>query len=115
MANPFNLARRFMTFRRELVLLWRAFISPATPLHLKALMLLVPAYLLSPIDLIPDIFPFVGWLDDVVIVPMLVSWINFHAAATGGDRGRRVAPRRHRQGYRGHGAPPLSRVRGRRA
>lgn len=76
MANPFNLARRFMTFRRELVLLWRAFISPATPLHLKALMLLVPAYLLSPIDLIPDIFPFVGWLDDVVIVPMLVSWIT---------------------------------------
>lgn len=76
MANPFNLARRLMTFRKELVLLWRAFLAPETPLHLKALMLLVPAYLLSPIDLIPDIFPIVGWLDDLVVVPLLVSWIT---------------------------------------
>lgn len=75
-ANPLNLARRFMTFRKELVTLWRAFLAPDTPLHLKALMLLVPAYLLSPIDIIPDIFPVLGWIDDLVIVPMLVSWIT---------------------------------------
>ncbi len=73
--NKFSLLARFMTFRRELVALWRAFLAPETPLHLKALMLLVPAYLLSPIDLIPDFIPFAGWLDDMVIVPMLVSWI----------------------------------------
>lgn len=73
--NKFSLLARFMTFRRELVALWRAFLAPETPLHLKALMLLVPAYLLSPIDLIPDIIPFAGWLDDLVIVPILVSWI----------------------------------------
>ena len=36
-ANPLNLARRFMTFRKELVTLWRAFLAPDTPLHLKAL------------------------------------------------------------------------------
>lgn len=65
-----------MTFRKELLTLWRAFLAPDTPLHLKALMLLVPAYLLSPIDIIPDIFPVLGWLDDLVIVPMLVSWIT---------------------------------------
>ena len=70
-----NLIGRFLTFRTELVTLWRAFLQPETPLHLKALMLLVPLYLLSPIDLIPDVVPFLGWVDDLIIVPMLVSWI----------------------------------------
>lgn len=73
--RTFSLLARFLTFRRELATLWRAFLAPETPWHLKALMLLVPAYLLSPFDLIPDIIPFAGWLDDLVIVPLLVSWI----------------------------------------
>lgn len=76
MANrSFTLLNRFLQFRNELGLLWRAFRSPATPMHLKALMLLVPLYLLSPIDLLPDFIPLVGWLDDIVVIPMLVSWI----------------------------------------
>lgn len=70
-----SLLARFMTFRKELAVLWRAFMAPQTPMHLKALMLLVPLYLFSPLDLIPDVIPLAGWLDDMVIVPMLVSWI----------------------------------------
>lgn len=70
-----RLLARFLQFRSELVTLWRAFMAPETPVHLKALMLLVPLYLISPLDLVPDFIPFAGWLDDVVIVPMLVSWI----------------------------------------
>lgn len=70
-----TLLTRFITFRNELGLLWRAFLAPETPWHLKALMLLVPAYLLSPIDLVPDFIPFLGWVDDLVIVPLLVGWI----------------------------------------
>lgn len=66
---------RFATFRTELATLWRAFMAPETPWHLKALMLLVPAYLLSPIDLIPDLVPILGWVDDIVLIPMLVGWI----------------------------------------
>lgn len=66
---------RFVTFRNELATLWRAFLAPETPWHLRALMLLVPAYLLSPIDLIPDVVPLLGWVDDFVVVPMLVGWI----------------------------------------
>lgn len=70
-----TLLNRFLQFPGELAALWRAFLAPDTPLHLKALMLLVPLYLISPIDLIPDFIPFAGWLDDVVVIPLLVSWI----------------------------------------
>jgi uncharacterized membrane protein YkvA (DUF1232 family) len=66
---------RLLQFRRELILLWRAFMSAQTPVWLKALMLVVPAYLLSPIDLIPDFIPLAGWLDDMVVIPLMVSWI----------------------------------------
>lgn len=66
---------RLLQFRTELMMLWRAFVAPETALWLKALMLVVPLYLLSPIDIIPDFIPFAGWLDDLVVIPLLVSWI----------------------------------------
>ena len=62
--RPFTLLNRFLQFRAELGQLWRAFRAAETPMHLKVLMLLVPLYLLSPIDLIPDFIPLAGWLDD---------------------------------------------------
>jgi uncharacterized membrane protein YkvA (DUF1232 family) len=67
--------RRLMQFRAELITLWRAFLAPETPIFLKALMLLIPAYLISPLDLIPDFIPIAGWLDDAIVIPLLVSWI----------------------------------------
>ena len=66
---------RLFVFRNEVVTLWRAFRHPETPLHLKAAMLFVVGYLVSPIDLIPDFIPFVGWADDFVLVPLMVSLI----------------------------------------
>ena len=96
MANRgFSLLSRFMQFRSELGLLWRAFRDGSTPLHIKALMLLVPLYLLSPIDLIPDFIPFAGWLDDMIIVPLLVSWIvglmqRNTSASPNGDNGQTI-------------------------
>lgn len=66
---------RLLQFRRELAILWRAFLAPGTPVWLKGLMLLVPLYLLSPLDFIPDTIPLLGWLDDLVVIPLLVSWI----------------------------------------
>ncbi len=66
---------RLLQFRTELLILWRAFTAPETPLWLKALMLVVPLYLISPLDIIPDFIPLAGWLDDLVVIPLLVSWI----------------------------------------
>lgn len=73
--NASSLLGRIFRFRQELVVLWRAFLAPETPWPLKALMLLIPAYLISPIDLIPDFIPIVGWLDDAIVIPLLVSFI----------------------------------------
>jgi uncharacterized membrane protein YkvA (DUF1232 family) len=44
--------------------------DPRVPWYAKALGACVVAYALSPIDLIPDFVPVVGWLDDLVLVPL---------------------------------------------
>lgn len=66
---------RFLRFRKEVVVLWRALRAPATPLYLKAATLFAVLYLVTPTDLVPDVIPFVGWIDDIVLVPLMVSWI----------------------------------------
>ena len=44
--------------------------DPRTPWAVRLLALLVAAYALSPIDLIPDFIPIIGYLDDLLIVPL---------------------------------------------
>jgi len=66
---------RLLTFRDEALMLWRAFWHPDTPLYLKGATVFAALYLVSPIDLIPDFIPFAGWIDDLVLVPLMVSWI----------------------------------------
>ncbi len=47
-----------------------------TPLKAKILLVLAIVYFLSPIDLIPDFIPVIGYLDDLIIVPALI-WLAF--------------------------------------
>ena len=56
--------------RREVHALYRAARDPRVPWYAKALALAVAGYALSPIDLIPDFIPVLGYLDDVVLVPL---------------------------------------------
>lgn len=44
--------------------------DPRTPIFVRLLALFVAAYALSPIDLIPDFIPVLGYLDDLIIVPL---------------------------------------------
>ena len=56
--------------RRDVVAVWIAARDPRVPWYAKALALAVAAYALSPIDLIPDFVPVLGYLDDLIIVPL---------------------------------------------
>ena len=49
---------------------WLAARDPRVPWFARILAVAVAAYALSPIDLIPDFMPVLGWLDDLVIVPL---------------------------------------------
>ncbi len=55
--------------KRDVVALWLAARDPAVPLGAKLLAGAVAAYALSPIDLIPDFVPVLGYLDDLILVP----------------------------------------------
>ena len=55
--------------------LWFALRHPEAPGWLKVGAGLLVAYLLSPIDLIPDVIPLVGVLDDVIVIPIAIRWM----------------------------------------
>ena len=56
--------------KRDVHAIYLAGRDPRVPWYAKALALCVAGYALSPIDLIPDFVPVLGYLDDVVIVPV---------------------------------------------
>lgn len=60
--------------KRDSVTLWFACRDPRTPFAVKALCVFVVAYALSPIDLIPDFIPVLGYLDDALLLPGLI-WL----------------------------------------
>lgn len=60
-------ARRLKT---DVVALWIATRDPRTPLAARLLAMAVAAYAFSPIDLIPDFVPVLGYLDDLLILPL---------------------------------------------
>jgi uncharacterized membrane protein YkvA (DUF1232 family) len=61
---------RARALRRETRVMYLAILDRRTPWYAKALGGCVVAYALSPIDLIPDPIPVVGYLDDLLIVPL---------------------------------------------
>lgn len=58
------------SLKRDVVAVYFAARDPATPWAIRVLAILVAAYALSPIDLIPDFIPILGYLDDLLIVPL---------------------------------------------
>ena len=65
--SPASLAHRL---RVDVHAAWLTARDPRTPWHARAFGLLITAYALSPIDLIPDFIPVLGLLDDVVLIPL---------------------------------------------
>lgn len=65
-----RLRRWARVIRRDALTLWLAARDPRVPVVVKLLAACVAAYALSPIDLIPDFIPILGYVDDLVIVPL---------------------------------------------
>src|SRR5947208_8856638 len=56
--------------KRDVHAIYRAARDPRVPWYTKALAICVAGYALSPIDLIPDFVPILGYMDDIIIVPL---------------------------------------------
>ncbi len=67
-----SLKKRNWGLKQEILVLYFAIRDPHTPLYAKLTVLFSLTYLLSPIDLIPDFIPFIGYLDDLILVPLLL-------------------------------------------
>ena len=64
-----QLKRRARALKADTLALYFAYRDPRTPFLAKAVAALTVAYAFSPIDLIPDFIPVLGYLDDLVLVP----------------------------------------------
>lgn len=56
--------------RKQTLIVYFAARDPRTPWFIRLLALMVAAYALSPIDLIPDFIPVIGYLDDLIVIPL---------------------------------------------
>ena len=65
--------QRANALKKEVYALYLAYRDPRTPWYAKVMAALVVAYAFSPIDLIPDPIPVLGYLDDLVLVPLGVA------------------------------------------
>ncbi len=64
------LVRKARQLRNVIFTLYLASRDPRVPLYVKVLILLILAYALSPVDLIPDFIPVLGYIDDLIILPL---------------------------------------------
>lgn len=67
------LRQRARTLKREIHALSIAYRDPRTPWYARVVAFCVVAYAFSPIDLIPDVVPLLGYLDDLILVPLGIA------------------------------------------
>jgi uncharacterized membrane protein YkvA (DUF1232 family) len=67
--------QRARRLKREVYALYYAYKHPRVPWYAKLVAVCVVAYAFSPIDLIPDLVPILGYLDDLVLVPLGIALV----------------------------------------
>ncbi|HEY9059901.1 MAG TPA: YkvA family protein [Pseudobacteroides sp.] len=68
-----KLKERAKQLKKDIPAVFLALKKKETPWYAKVLAILTIIYALSPIDLIPDFIPVVGYLDDLIILPLMVA------------------------------------------
>ena len=72
--KSFNkLKTRAKSLKKEIKALYLAYKRPDVPWYAKLFVILVVGYALSPVDVIPDFIPVLGYLDDLVLIPLGVT------------------------------------------
>jgi len=69
-----HLRQRARALKHETRVLYFAARHPGTPWYAKLLVAAIVAYALSPIDLVPDFVPVLGYLDDLILLPLGIAW-----------------------------------------
>jgi uncharacterized membrane protein YkvA (DUF1232 family) len=69
-----KLSEKARELKSSVFLLYGSLDDPRIPLYVKILALLIVAYIISPIDIIPDFIPVLGLLDEVILVPIMLSF-----------------------------------------
>lgn len=70
-----RLSLLWILVKGDLKRLWFALRHPQAPAWLKIGTALLVLYLISPVDLLPDAIPFLGVVDDLVIIPAVIRWM----------------------------------------
>jgi uncharacterized membrane protein YkvA (DUF1232 family) len=68
-----RLQRWARALKRDTLAIYLAARDPRVPWYAKVVAAIVAAYALSPIDLIPDFIPVLGYLDDIILVPLGIA------------------------------------------
>jgi uncharacterized membrane protein YkvA (DUF1232 family) len=68
-----NWKRRARELKIQVYAVYLAYRDPRVPLHARIFAACVVGYAFSPIDLIPDVIPILGYLDDLIIVPLGIA------------------------------------------
>ena len=71
--NGMNLKERAKQLKTDIPAVFLSLKSKDTPIAAKILAVITVVYALSPIDLIPDFIPVLGYLDDIIILPALIA------------------------------------------
>ena len=72
MHTKFSWSSLTRNLKRDVTTLWFALKHPQTPWLARVLAIVLTAYAFSPVDLIPDFIPVLGFLDDVILLPLLI-------------------------------------------
>ena len=68
-----KLGALWFRFKTEILMIWAMLRNPAAPIAAKITAILAAIYIIMPVDLVPDIIPILGWLDDGIIAYVLIK------------------------------------------